>query len=136
MAGMGGDATEGEESVTDDSVTPKWTPGDWKFGVRRDGSIWLSLGDPAKGPHYQGDLVASVDDARLMVAAREMYEALDAMFAEFGAGETCDEECNGDNCPIFLARAAMAKARGESDCPNAPGFLPSGANFDASIAVK
>ncbi|MDX1117061.1 hypothetical protein GOL29_03295 [Sinorhizobium medicae] len=56
----------------------KHTPGEWKFGVRRDNSIWLSLGDPRKGPHYQGDLYASEADARLIAAAPELLAALKA----------------------------------------------------------
>jgi hypothetical protein len=52
------------------------TPGPWKFGIRRDGSMWLSLGDPIKGPHYQGDLVASPADARLIAESPAMYGAI------------------------------------------------------------
>jgi hypothetical protein len=48
------------------------TPGPWVYGVRDDGSIWLSLGDFRTGPHFQGDLVASEDDARLICAAPDL----------------------------------------------------------------
>ena len=52
------------------------TPGDWIYGVRRDGSMWLSIGDRRHGPHYQGDLVATEEDARLICAAPKLLEAL------------------------------------------------------------
>ncbi len=52
------------------------TPGPWKFGLRRDGSIWLSLGDYKIGPHYQADLCATVADAKLICAAPELLAAL------------------------------------------------------------
>lgn len=47
------------------------TPNDWTYGVRTDGSIWLSVGDhKTSGPHYQADLCASPADAALIVACR------------------------------------------------------------------
>lgn len=52
------------------------TKGEWKYGVRRDGSIWLSIGNPSSGPHYQGDLCASIDDARLIATAPDLLAAL------------------------------------------------------------
>lgn len=71
----------------------KHTPGPWKFGVRKDKSMWLSIGDPATGPHYQGDLYASEDDARLIAAAPEMLEALrDALGAIRSASRALSEE--------------------------------------------
>ncbi len=81
----------------------KWTPGPWRFGVRRDDSMWLSLGDPKAGPHYQGDLVASPDDARLIVAAPDLLEALEEVV------RLSDRKHNAWD----KAHAAMAKARGE-----------------------
>lgn len=57
-------------------MTSNITPGPWKFGVRDDGSIWLSIGDPMKGPHFQADLCASVADAQLIVSAPDLLEAL------------------------------------------------------------
>jgi len=44
-------------------------PGEREYGVRNDGSIWLSIGSPLKGPHYQGDIVATAADADLICAA-------------------------------------------------------------------
>lgn len=29
-----------------------------RYGRREDGSTWISMGDPATGPHFQGDLDA------------------------------------------------------------------------------
>ena len=55
------------------------TPGPWTYGVRRDGSIWISLGNPETGPHRQFDFYSDEGDARLAMAAPEMYEALKNM---------------------------------------------------------
>ena len=58
------------------------TPEPWEFGVRRDGSMWLSLGNPKSGPHYQGDLVASETDAQLLMALRRATSAIIAEIEE------------------------------------------------------
>lgn len=86
----------------------KPTPGEWKYGVRPDKSIWLSLGD-VKGPgaHFQGDLVASEDDARLMVASRELLEAL-KLCSSILAGETLSK--SELVRALEASRAAMIKA--------------------------
>ena len=55
------------------------TPGPWKHGVRKDGSIWLSIGDFMTGPHYQGDLVASPEDAQAITAIPELLAAVQAV---------------------------------------------------------
>lgn len=51
------------------------TPGPWTFGIRRDRTMYLSLGDFRTGPHFQGDLCASEADARLIVAAPDLLAA-------------------------------------------------------------
>lgn len=61
--------------ITEPRDTGGHTPGPWSYGVRKDGSIWLSLGDYKTGPHYQGDLVATPDDARLICAAPDLLKA-------------------------------------------------------------
>ena len=50
----------------------KHTPGFWAYGVRPDGSIWISLGNPVTGPHRQGDFPGTEADARLSVAAPDL----------------------------------------------------------------
>ena len=50
----------------------KPTPGPWTYGVRKNGTIWFSLGDSVKGPHWQADLNAREPDARLMMAAPDL----------------------------------------------------------------
>lgn len=55
------------------------TPGPWEYGVRGDGSIWLSIGDPIKGRHYQGDVNVYEADARLICAAPDLLAALKAV---------------------------------------------------------
>lgn len=63
--------------------TAKHTPGPWKYGVRKDKSIWLSLGDPVKGPHHQGDFFGTEKDAALTIAAPELLEALTELFESY-----------------------------------------------------
>lgn len=99
----------------------RFTPGEWKFGVRPDGSMWLSLGDPKKGPHYQGDLVASIDDARLIVNARELYEWLSIIAGVIRESDgIAGFHLNGelmkwsDLDPEGQIEAALSKARGEA----------------------
>lgn len=45
------------------------TPGLWEVGTRRDGSHWMSAGDPVRGPHYQGDIIVAKRDAAYIAAA-------------------------------------------------------------------
>jgi len=51
------------------------TPKPWVIGTRKDGSRWLSMGDPVSGPHFQGDLHSSEADARLIAAAPDLLAA-------------------------------------------------------------
>ena len=78
---------------------PKWTPGPWsadEFEIRSADRVICEA--------FQGE-----EDATLIAAAPELYEALNnivgSMALEFG--DDCEE--------VIAARAALAKARGESD---------------------
>jgi hypothetical protein len=51
------------------------TPAPWTYGVRKDGSIWMSFGDPTKGEHHQFDFGGSEADARLVCAAPDLLLA-------------------------------------------------------------
>lgn len=66
------------------SDTPQFTDGPWAYGVRPDGTIWLSIGDRITGPHYQGEFVGSEADARLTVAGPAMFAALQKMLDRLG----------------------------------------------------
>jgi hypothetical protein len=90
----------------------KHTPGPWEFGVRKNRTIWLSLGDPRGAPHYQGDLVASEADARLIAAAPDLLEAC-RLFAAYDAGDEDDVSLmlNYDEA-ITATRAAIKRATG------------------------
>jgi hypothetical protein len=57
----------------------RYTKGPWIYGVRHDGSKWLSIGDYKTGPHYQGDLYASESDAKLICSAPDLLDALQAL---------------------------------------------------------
>lgn len=74
----------------------KFTPGLWAYGVRDDGSIWLSLGETLKGPHMQGDLVATEADAKLIVAAPDMVAALERAALQFRYYEQAHREKGTD----------------------------------------
>lgn len=88
--------------------TETHTPAPWVYGSRKDGSKWLSLGDPSTGPHYQGDLHTSDADARLIVAAPEMLELLKSLHTEL-----VRQKINFG--PIIAdAEALIAKAEGRS----------------------
>lgn len=58
------------------NVRTKHTPGEWVYGVRKDKSIWISLGDPLKGPHHQGEFSGTESDARLATAAPDLLKSL------------------------------------------------------------
>src|SRR5258708_39222937 len=97
------------------------TPGPWTYGVRKDGSIWLSLGDP-KVPgteHHQGDLAGTEADARPIVTAPLLLAAAEAhaawAWAEEGHGSnsTYNERMELCNYAEFLTNTALAAARGE-----------------------
>jgi len=58
------------------------TPGPWEYGVRKDGSVWLSIGNPYKGEHWQGDLYAKPVDAALIAAAPALLAEVSRLTAE------------------------------------------------------
>ena len=91
---------------------PKWTKGEWKYGVRRDGSIWISRGEPATGPHYQSDFCGTEKDAALTCAAPELYEVVDAMICAVDYAGMAEEEAYRDW--VRHGRVALKKARGEA----------------------
>ena len=94
----------------------KWTPGPWEAALERGchGVIAKSL--PEGGANFVA-LVGNDDNtperepvrfanAHLIAAAPDMYEALDRIQDELG--------CDDPECAMcILARAALAKARGE-----------------------
>lgn len=86
----------------------EYTKGPWIYGVRHDGSKWLSIGDYKTGPHYQGDLYASESDAKLICSAPDLLEALQGMMQVYGGikWDTGAVEIELQE----LARKAIAKA--------------------------
>ena len=95
-----------------------WTPGPWTYGVRKNGSIWVSLGDPTneRSAHYQCDFPVREADARLATCAPELYEALDAIVnwrgkrAGLNDGLLPPEQQHAD---IAEAMRVLAKAKGQ-----------------------
>jgi hypothetical protein len=95
------------------------TPAPWTYGVRKDGSIWLSLGDPTRGPHHQFDFYGTEADARLTCAAPILLQAAEAhaawAYAEEGHGliSTFNERMELCNYAEYLTNKALAMIRGE-----------------------
>ena len=85
-------------------MSAQHTPEPWEFGVRKDKSMWLSLGNPATGPHYQGNLAGSEADARLICAAPDLLEALQACEL------VLSQEGREGTLLLMGVRAALAKA--------------------------
>lgn len=53
----------------------KYMCGPWEYGRRKDGSMWMSFGDPVNGPHSQFDWNGREEDAKLIVISPKMVEA-------------------------------------------------------------
>lgn len=92
---------------------PKVLPLPAAYGVRADGTTWLSLGDPAKPPHMQFDgppcAKAAADIVRTLNAAPVATKAL------FAVRAACRDPDTGTALPIAageLVEAALA-AMGE-----------------------
>jgi hypothetical protein len=93
-------------------MSTKHTPGPWVIGTRKDGSRWFSIGDPAKGPHYQSDIFCSDADARLIAAAPDLLEALSELER---AVRILPPDMDEPDSPLAQARAAIAKALGADE---------------------
>ncbi|MBH1563871.1 hypothetical protein I5U69_13140 [Stenotrophomonas maltophilia] len=75
-------------------MSSKHTPAPWIVRFRADGSSYISMGDPSKGPHKAADMFLAADggesdlaDARLIAAAPELLAALvkaERLFREIG----------------------------------------------------
>jgi len=97
-------------------MSEQHTQGPWEYGVRQDGSIWLSLGDhTVKGAaHFQGDLSASEADARLITAAPDLLAALQNIIKAMPDLENMENPDGESMLPLVVAaRAAIAKVKGE-----------------------
>lgn len=101
--------------------TPKWTPGPWRWQNQQDicrSRLIGAHGEVLDHSAYEGMWFARYDDdedaanANLIAAAPELYEALDNMLSEIRAFEASSDAVFGST---FLAEAAMAKARGETE---------------------
>lgn len=90
----------------------KWTPGPWVYDEESQGE-W--------GTNYSiqqydnrlidvAEMVGTKEDAHLIAAAPELYEALEA----FTDDSDCHDEAEWFEARLRDARAALAKARGEA----------------------
>lgn len=96
-------------------MSSKHTPAPWIVRFRADGSSYISMGDPSKGPHKAADLFLTADggesdlaDARLIAAAPELLEAAQAAW-------NCIAELPSTQARVEVAElllAAIAKATG------------------------
>ena len=95
----------------------KFTPGPWKLKLNpyQDGELIVQAGAPTNRVVVsfgsQADPIdqSDYDNARLIAAAPEMYEALE-YFADLDDGDVC---CDDARSVIERARAAIKKAREE-----------------------
>ena len=82
--------------------TQTHTPAPWKaYGT------WVSAGVDGDGP-----LIADCDtdvNADLIAVAPELLQQLELLVEHLVINEVCDDRC----ADLFMARAAIAKARGE-----------------------
>jgi hypothetical protein len=114
------------------SSTPKWTSGPWATSARgaRDicegadgtGELIATAYEMNKDRHTDNDEATGEHNAAVMAAAPDLYAALEALpLDSFDKDmDTIDAAEFVDNAGAFFtamqkARAAMAKARGESD---------------------
>ena len=87
--------------------TEMHTPAPWTYGVRPDGTIWLSLGDPRRpgAEHHQGDFFGTEADARLIAAAPELLHACEQAVVWLEGWASAEPY-------IGILRAAIARATG------------------------
>lgn len=80
------------------------TPGPWELRQAENGKVSIY---PVGGPYRVADSYDGLGNARLIAAAPALLEALEALVK---AGHTL----NADSSMMTAARAAIAKAKGES----------------------
>lgn len=102
---------------------PKWTPGPWaaKWSKYEEDNFIVQAGMPSNRvlAQFDGDGDGpddqSLADAHLIAAAPDLYAALDNLeTAATGAGVPHQQERKLLHECITAARAALAKARGET----------------------
>ena len=99
----------------------KHTPAPWAVRFRTDGSSYISMGDPNRGPHKAADLFLTADggesdraDARLIAAAPELLRALQAVVNDCHDLDMVPSNERGRTTTAFeLAVSAIEKATGE-----------------------
>ena len=94
---------------------PKWTKGPW--AVERNKRTWgwvdvvgpsLGVGGPTQATDLTlADEVKRIAEAHLISAAPDLYAALDGLLGLLDAGSLYEPQA-------YAARAALAKARGET----------------------
>ena len=94
---------------------PKWTKGPW--AVERNKRTWgwvdvvgpsLGVGGPTQATDLTlADEVKRIAEAHLIAAAPDLYAALDGLLGLLDAGSLYEPQA-------YAARAALAKARGET----------------------
>ena len=107
-----GDGTVFEGIRSKDSVIPtlelQFTPGPWKIGAIESGRMAV---DGANDEEVTGWI--DPEDAYLIAAAPELYEALDGLLADITEYQEINNLGGQNNHWQVKAKAALAKARGE-----------------------
>lgn len=99
----------------------EWTPGPWRVSKKNPRrvaadhrmitTIYHSNNGLGATPAQAVELTMALADARLIAAAPDLYEALEEALANIEARE---EALAGEEAFVERARAAIAKARGET----------------------
>lgn len=87
---------------------PRWTPGPWEVTETSD----LMLFVQPVGSEAIIATVESFEEAQLIAASIDLFDALDWAMAEIEGRTRYDNDQQRDNC-IEIARAALAKAKGD-----------------------
>ena len=87
-------------------TSPAFTPGPWSvYHNVRTNTDYVGIGPNDDGEVVGIAMALAPENARLIAAAPEMYEALKTAF--------CADDCDGSHrINVELARAALAKAEG------------------------
>ncbi len=87
----------------------KFTPGPWKIGAYESGRMAV---DGANGEEVTGYI--DIEDAHLIAAAPELYEALKELCRYAEDSDGCQYGTLSTKLVKDIANAALAKARGEA----------------------
>ena len=96
-----------------DAIVGKATKGEMKYGIRRDCTMWFSVGDPLR-EHEAGDIFCSEELLAALTALKNAYPALAAELRE--ARKALSNLDARDRRMKRLGAAAEVRRLAEEDC--------------------